>query len=151
MKTKQIIRLAALVCSLVFTNQIAMAQEQAKGSKTQAGKDMSPEAKAKQETQNATKKLGLSADQASSWEKASLTRLIANKPYMEKMQGSTTPQERKELKVKLKENGAQFDNTVNGFLNAEQKGKWEEWKKEKRAKAHQKMNNKKMSHDDIEE
>lgn len=151
MKTKQIIQLAALVCSLVFTTSPVVAQEQTKGTRAQANKDMSPEAKAKQETQNATKKLGLSADQASSWEKASLTRLIANKPYMEKLQGSTTPQERKELKVKLKENGVQFDNTVNGFLNAEQKIKWDEWKKEKRAKAHQKMNDKKMSNDDIEE
>ena len=151
MKTKKIIQSVALVCGLVFTALPAAAQEQAKGTRTQANKDMSPEAKAKQETQNATKKLGLSADQASSWEKASLTRINASKPYMEKMQGSTTPQERKELKVKLKENGAQFDNTVNGFLTAEQKTKWDEWKKEKRAKSHKHMNDKKMSYDHPED
>jgi hypothetical protein len=121
------------------------------GSKSEAKKNMSPDEKAKQEADKAEKKLGLSADQKTKWQQAALTRIQNNKPFVDKLQGSTTPEERKDLKSKIKANAKTFDTTVNGFLSAEQKTKWEAMKKEKKNEMQHKMKGTKMQEEVIED
>ncbi|MCC6370813.1 MAG: hypothetical protein IT236_07410, partial [Bacteroidia bacterium] len=49
----------------------------------------------------------------------------------EKLNGSTTPEERKELRDKAKANNEKFNTTVNTFLTPEQKTKFDAMKKAK--------------------
>jgi protein CpxP len=105
-----------------------------KGNKKEQRKDMSPEERAKMETQHAEKKLSLTADQKPKWEAASLTRIKANDPYRQKMQGSTTPEERKELQKNMRTNKEAFDQSVTAFLTPDQKTKWDAEKKQMREK-----------------
>lgn len=93
-------------------------------------KDQTPEEKAKMETQRATKQLALTTEQQTKWEAAALKRNSANKPLHDKLQGSTTPEERKELHKQVNENNKVFKTTVEAFLTPEQKVKMEEIKKE---------------------
>lgn len=93
-------------------------------------KDQTPEEKAKMETQRATKQLALTTEQQTNWEAAALKRNSANKPLHDKLQGSTTPEERKELHKQVNENNKVFKTTVEAFLTPEQKVKMEEIKKE---------------------
>lgn len=95
-------------------------------------KDQTPEEKAKMETQRATKQLGLTTQQQTDWEAAALQRNTANKPLHDKLQGSTTPEERKELHKQMNVNNETFKTTVETFLTTEQKVKMEEIKKEHR-------------------
>jgi hypothetical protein len=113
-----------------------------KGNKKEQRKDMSPEERAKMETQHAEKKLSLTADQKPKWESASLTRIKANQPFHEKMKGSTTPEERKELHKSIQGNNEAFDKSVNEFLTADQKTKWEAEKKERKDRRMKKMGGK---------
>lgn len=93
-------------------------------------KDQTPEEKAKMETQRATKQLALTTEQQTNWETAAFKRNSANKPLHDKLQGSTTPEERKELHKQVNENNKVFKTTVEAFLTPEQKVKMEEIKKE---------------------
>ncbi|HQQ94335.1 MAG TPA: hypothetical protein PLQ93_07260 [Bacteroidia bacterium] len=112
---------------------------------------MPPEQRAKEESDRAEKQLSLSADQKQKWEQAALTRINANKPLIEKLQGSTTPDERKSLRGDIKKNGKSFDQSVNAMLTPEQKTKWDTWKAEKRKNMEKKMKEKKMAEDEFED
>lgn len=94
-------------------------------------KDQTPEDKAKMEAQRAAKQLTLTTEQQTSWEAAALKRNSANKPLHDKLQGSTTPEERKELHKQAKVNNDAFKTKVEAFLTPEQKVKMEEIKKER--------------------
>ncbi len=109
------------------------------------------EDKAAKEANKAEKELGLSADQKSKWQAAALTRINANKPLIEKMQGSTTPEERKQLKSQIRTNGLSFDQTVNAMLTPEQQAKWKTWKGNKKKEMNKKMKEKKWSEDEFED
>lgn len=119
---------------LVMTGAAVSAQEKPATEKGQKMKNATPEEKAKNGANHAEKKLGLTADQKSKWEAAALTRIQSNEPLRAKMKGSTTPEERKQIHTSVKENNKKFDETVNGFLTAEQKVKFEAMKKEHRDK-----------------
>jgi hypothetical protein len=112
---------------------------------------MSAEDKAAKEANKAEKELGLSAEQKSKWQAAALTRITANKPLIEKMQGSTTPEERRQLKSQIRTNGQSFDTTVNGMLSPEQQAKWQTWKGNKKKEMNKKMKEKKWSEDEFED
>jgi hypothetical protein len=109
------------------------------------------EDKAAKEANKAEKELGLSAEQKTKWQAAALTRINANKPLIEKMQGSTTPEERKQLKSQIKTNGQSFDQTVNAMLTPEQQTKWKTWKANKKKEMNKKMKEKKWSEDEFED
>jgi hypothetical protein len=91
-----------------------------------------PEERAKREADKAEKDLSLTAEQKTKWQNATLERMKANEPLREKMQGSTTPDERKSLHQQMKTNTDAFDATVSGFLNPEQKTKWEQSKQDRK-------------------
>lgn len=86
----------------------------------------SPEEKAKADAERAEKDLGLTADQKNKWESAALKRITANTPYREKMKGSTTPDERRDLHKQMLLNAKTFDAEVNAFLTEDQKKKKQE-------------------------
>lgn len=109
-----------------------------KGTKKEM-KNASPEEKAKKGTEHAAKKLGLTDDQKPKWEAAALTRIKANEPHRDRLKGSTTPEERKEIHKQVRANNEAFDKSVNEFLTADQKTKWEAEKKERREKRLKKM------------
>lgn len=114
-----------------------------KKEKGQPNKNATPEERAKKGADHAEKKLGLTADQKAKWEAAALERIKANEPHKEKMKGSTTPAERKDIHTAVKANNDKFDATVNAMLTPEQKAKFENEKKERKAKQMAKMKAKK--------
>lgn len=107
-------------------------------------KKLTADERAAKDTQWAVDKLGLTADQKTKWQAAVIERVNANDAIKEKFRGSTTPEERANLKTQMKANSDKFDTTVNGFLTADQKTKFEAAKKEKRDMHHGKG---KMHHD----
>jgi periplasmic protein CpxP/Spy len=151
MKTK-IHHVLVLACLSGF-NALAQMPQEKKHHQDNMEKQMAkpPEQRAKEESEKAEKKLSLTSDQKSKWEQAALTRISANKPLVEKLQGSTTPEERSSLKSDIKKNGKAFDQTVNAMLTPEQKTKWEGWKAEKKKHMQQKMKEKKMAEDEFED
>jgi hypothetical protein len=98
----------------------------------QQKKRLTAEERAKKDAERAEKKLALTADQKVKWEAAALVRAKANQPLKEKMQGSTTPEERKTIHKQVKTNNTQFETTVETLLTLEQKQKYEELKAERR-------------------
>ncbi len=135
---KKIILATAVLLVASFSSN---AQETKKmpSAKKQERKNLSPEERAKADADRAEKKLGLNAQQKTDWEAASLKRIVANKPYQDKMRGSTTPEERKDLRAKIKESADRFDATVNAFLTSEQKTKFEQFKKQREEERNKKM------------
>lgn len=128
MKTK----LVYVMCMTIglFTNQL-FAQNSPKGaSKESKQQQLSPDERAQKETDMAEKKLGLTAEQKQKWETAAKTRLYNNSPLKEKMQGSTTPEERKTIREQIHANNQAFDSQVQSFLNEDQKLKFDSMKKE---------------------
>lgn len=125
-----------VMTAFVAMNTAAFAQElqqPATGvSKTQKA-DLTPEERAKKGANHAEKKLGLDATQKANWEVAALKRNMANQPLHEKLKGSTTPEDRKEIHKQMKANNDAFEVSVNGFLTAEQKTKFAAMKEERRA------------------
>lgn len=110
-----------------------------KGSKKEM-KNVSPEEQAKKEAAHMEKQLGLNQEQKAKWTEAAVKRITANRPLKEKMQGSTTPEERKKLHEVARSNKESFDATVGSLLNPEQMAKYEEMKRnrlEKRAEKRQ--------------
>lgn len=147
---KKIILAFAVVASLSGT---AYAQEPVKkGSPREKGEkaNMTPEERAKKSAGRAEKELTLTADQKAKWESAALERIKANQPLREKMKGSTTPEERKTIHSQAKGNMDKFDQTVKGFLTAEQNTKWEQMKA-KHKKNHPKRGEGKDPGTEIEE
>jgi hypothetical protein len=122
----------------VFTglSTAVLAQEPAKvkgkGGRAEMRKDMTPEERAKKGANHAEKKLGLTEQQKADWEIAALKRNMVNQPLHEKLKGSTTPEERKELHKQIRENNQNFENTVNALLTEEQKSKFIQLKEERR-------------------
>lgn len=100
---------------------------------------LSPEERAKKDAGRAEKDLGLNSTQKSQWEAASLKMMAANKPYRDKMSGSTTPEERMELKKQMRVNAKVFDDEVDGFLTPDQKAKWAELRVKHKDGHHEKM------------
>jgi len=138
---KKIILALALVAG--FTTA-AVAQDTKKDHpKEKGGKNLSPEDRAKRSANRAEKEFSLTADQKTKWEAATLERIKANAPLHEKMKGSTTPEERKKLHAEAKVNIDKFENTVKGFLTADQKTKFDAKKEEikKKRKEHHKDGN----------
>ncbi|MGZ3919133.1 MAG: hypothetical protein ACXVNM_08085 [Bacteroidia bacterium] len=120
---KKIILALTLVAGLTT---VSIAQDTKQGpSKEKGGKNLSPEDRAKKSANRAEKEFSLTADQKTKWEAATLERIKANAPLREKMKGSTTPEERKKLHADAKVNIDKFENTVKGFLTAEQKTKFD--------------------------
>lgn len=148
---KQLFVSCLLVCFLVTTG-FSQSPNAAPAAKDKSQKPpVNAEEKAAKEANKAEKELGLNADQKSKWQSAALTRINANKPLIEKMQGSTTPEERKQLKSQIKTNGQSFDQTVNAMLTPEQQAKWTNWKANKKKEMNKKMKEKKWNEDEFED
>lgn len=130
---KKLILISGLIMSLVT---IVSAQDQnkpiLKGAKNH--QNMPVEERAKNNTIKAEKELALTADQKIKWEAASLERMKQNEPLKQKMQGSTTPDERKSLRQQMRANNQKFVQTVLTFLTPDQKTKFEAMKKAKPGK-----------------
>jgi len=109
---------------------------------------LKPEEKAIKEATRAEKELGLSSEQKLKWQEAALIRIKANQPLAEKMKGSTTPEERKQIKSEMKTNAQTFDAKVNSMLSTSQQEKWKSMKESKKAEMHKKGKAKK---EEIEE
>jgi protein CpxP len=90
-----------------------------------------PGDRARQDANKAAEKLALTPDQKTKWEAASLERINSNQMLKEKMNNSTTPQERKNLRIQMKTNNDTFKNSIYAFLTPEQKTKYEQMQKEK--------------------
>ncbi len=152
---KQLVRLFVLCCLMPATavSQSPVAVSAAKDKSSVQGQKppLSAEEKAAKEANKAEKELGLSADQKSKWQAAALKRLHTNKPLIEKMQGSTTPEERKQLKSEIRTNGKTFDQTVSAMLTPEQLTKYVTWKNNKKKEMNKKMKEKKWGEDEFEE
>lgn len=101
--------------------------------------EKTPEERAQKDADRAAQTLGLTAGQQSKWRDASLQRIQANAPLREKMRASADKTEKHSLGRQMRDNGKKFEDTVNGFLTAEQKTKWEQEKKERRDHRKSKM------------
>lgn len=147
---KKIILSLALVTGLAT---LSNAQDATTGTATkkEAKQNQTPEERAKKGAAWAEKKLGLNAQQKSDWEVAALKRIMANQPHHEKLKGSTTPEERKELHKQVKANMEAFDVSVNAFLTPEQKTKYEAIKKEKQNKRQAKVKAGKAKADEVDD
>lgn len=124
----------------------------AKGAKKEM-KNVSPEEQAKKEAGLMEKQLGLNQEQKAKWTEAAVKRITANRPLKEKLQGSTTPEERKKLHEVARSNKESFDATVGSLLNPEQTAKYEEMKRnrlEKRAEKRQQKDGKTKPANDSE-
>ncbi|MFN0047779.1 MAG: hypothetical protein ACKVOU_01500 [Cytophagales bacterium] len=105
-----------------------------KAAKKAAASNMTPEERAKKGADSAEKKLGLNTQQKADWEAAALARISANKALKDKMKGSTTPGERKEMKTQFKTNMDAFDAKVKAFLTPDQLTKYEQIKQKRLGK-----------------
>ena len=148
---KQIVIPFMLICFMAMAG-FSQSPNAAPAAKDKSQKPpVNAEDKAAKEANKAEKELGLTPDQKSKWQAAALTRINANKPLVEKMQGSTTPEERKQLKSQIRTNGQSFDQTVNAMLAPEQQAKWKTWKGNKKKEMNKKMKEKKWSEDEFED
>jgi hypothetical protein len=126
---KQIILALALVTGFSTT---ALAQQvSGAGATGVAKKELTPEERAKKGADNAEKKLALTADQKSQWEVAALKRAMVNQPLHDQLKGSTTPEQRKDIHKQMKANNDAFETSVNFFLTADQKTKFQAMKQER--------------------
>ena len=126
-----------LIISLAMVTGFTIAssaQTETSAVKTKHQNNLSPSEKADKQTDKMTEKLELNPSQSASWETASNTRNSLNKPLHDKLKGATTPEERKSLRQQMKTNNDNFETTINSFLTAEQKIKYETLKKEQMAK-----------------
>ena len=123
-----------LILCLAMTTGFAIAssaQCDIDASKSKKQSNLSPTEKADKQSEKMSKTLGLNETQTMNWETALKTRNSLNLPLITKLKGPTTLEERKELHRQMKVNNNNFDNTVSGFLTADQKTKYEVLKKEK--------------------
>lgn len=147
---KKIILSIALVTSLTSLS-VAQDVNTATTTKKQTKKDMTPDERSKASANWAEKKLGLNSQQKTDWQVAVLNRITVNKPLREKLNGSTTPEQRKEVHKQIKTNNEDFYNKVNAFLSPEQKTKFEQIKKEKQEAHKARIKTGKAKADAIEE
>lgn len=108
------------------------------GSEIRQKQKLSPEERAKKDAERAEKKLALNNDQKVKWEQAALERAKANQPLHDKMQGCTTPVERKDIHSQMRSNSSKYHTTVASLLTSDQKVKYEQMKKDKKARMHKK-------------
>ncbi|MDI1354660.1 MAG: hypothetical protein PSX36_07065 [bacterium] len=94
-------------------------------------KNLSPDEQAKRSADKAATKLGLTADQKAKWEVAEREHLTVNSPLRERLNGSTTPEERKQIHQEMTTNNDHFETTLGTFLTPDQLAKFKEIKKEK--------------------
>lgn len=139
MKSKTLVVMMATGLSLALTAQTNPPANMG-ANKPIPHQNLSVDQRAQRNSQKAAKDLGLNADQTSKWEMAAKERMTANQPIREKLMGSTTPEERKQLHQQSKAINDKFDAAVTGFLTPEQKTKWETIKKQKmdERRAHEK-------------
>lgn len=141
---KKTILLSALLISAGLM-QAQTRSEKAAGEKT--GNERvarTPDEKVALQVQRAEKDLALTATQKAEWERISLERILANEPLKEKLKGSTTPEERKEIRQQMRSNQERFHNSAQKILTPEQKEKYESIRKDRmdrhgKRKGHRKM------------
>jgi hypothetical protein len=109
--------------------------------------EMSPEQRAQHSADKAEKRYALKPDQKSEWQSAAMQHAVENQNLRMRMKGSTTPEERKEIRHMARENKNQFVERVNMFLDAEQKAKFEKDRQEMEQKRKARMKNKKQAED----
>jgi hypothetical protein len=117
---------------------VSIAQEKSNQEKIEQhrNKNKSPEERAKINAAKAEQQLGLTAEQKQKWENAALIKIKANQPMREKLEGSTTPEERKAIRIEMQKNEDVFEKEVTGFLTGEQLAKYKIMKSEKKGKKH---------------
>lgn len=135
-KNKTMKKIIILLAACLSLNTAVNAQDMQKdpgkmGMGKGKNKELTPESRAEKGAKWAEKALGLNADQKSKWQAAALTRIQANSPLREKIKATKDKAERQKLREEIKGNMSTFDNSVSGFLTADQKTKWEEIKKKK--------------------
>lgn len=123
-----------LLLSTFFGTSLLSQNPKGNGPHPNKNTKLSNEERIKKETEKATIQLALSADQKIKWETASRERILANSPYKEKLEGSTTPEERKLVRAQMELNAIKFDTSVSAFLSDDQKVKYEAFKKERKNK-----------------
>lgn len=121
---KRVILTLVLVSGLCFVSE-AQDNKQVNNKVKQEHMKLSPQERAVKNAERAEKELGLTAEQKTKWQTASLTKINANEAVKQKMQGSTTPEERKELHKQMRLNKAKFELDVFAFLSPEQKVKYD--------------------------
>lgn len=128
---KTILALSLLICVAAIQAQTTPTDNRP----TETRKEkLSPDERAKKEADRMAQKLGLTDEQKTKWESLALARVTANQPYREKMQGCTTPEERKDIRKQMHENNKSFKKQAIELLTPEQKQKLEEAKKERHGK-----------------
>jgi periplasmic protein CpxP/Spy len=141
-----------IVLALLAVSGLTSAQTTAPspgGTRPERMKDLTPDERAAREAEKMTEKLGLNAEQKQRWQEAATERLAVNKPLKDKLESSTTPAERKQLKAQMRQNGEAFDKKVGGFLNEDQKKKYADHRQQQgrrhngKGPQHQKENMKK--------
>ncbi len=88
------------------------------------------------EVDTAAKRLRLDANQKQQWIEAARIRQNCNEPYRLQLQGSTTPEQRKDLHQKMGACDKQFDQAVTGFLKSDQQADYAAFKKEHQQRKH---------------
>ena len=138
---KKIILTVALLSGLIFANAQTATSSAPADKATEQRKHLTPDERAEKDVAWAQKQLGINAEQSGKWKAASLERSRANESLREKLKGSTTPEERKQMREQMKSNSDKFETTVTSLLTPEQKTKFEQRKKERRDRHHMKMKN----------
>ncbi len=108
------------------------AQEKMSKSKQESRKELTPEERAKNQAERAAKKLNLNEQQKADWEVAALKRILVNQPHRDVLKGSTTPEQRKDVRKQINENNKAFEVSINAFMNETQKQAYKAWKEEKK-------------------
>lgn len=133
--------LAICLVSALSVNLAAQDQVLTKStSEKREVKNLSPEERAKKSADRAVEKLSLNSEQKTKWEVAALEKEKANAPLREKMKGTTTPEERKEIHSQMRSNKEKFNTTVVSILTPEQKIKHEQMKQERKKHMHKTRN-----------
>jgi len=134
-KMKKAITVVIAILGLAINMQAqAVTSNQKNHSRQESKNQLSPEERAKQAADRAEKELGLSAEQKVKFEAAAKIKALANSEIHKKMQGSTTPEERKQLKGQKRENQKTFETALKSILTADQLAKREQLRNENKAK-----------------
>jgi len=119
----------ALIALASLLSHVGSAQSGKNHQGGQKNQNLSVDEQAKKETQRVSQKLSLTKDQEVQWEEAAKERIRDSEPIRAKMKGSTTPEERQQLKKEMKANRDAFETRTESFLTPAQKTKYEDLKK----------------------
>src|SRR4051812_42311821 len=108
-------KIAFVILTLLISN-LGFSQSGKTHHANQKNQNLSPDKQAKKETQRVSQKLSLTKDQEAQWEQAAKERISASEPIKAQMNGSTTPEERKQLKQKMQLNRDAFEKKTEIFL-----------------------------------